>query len=130
VKRHHSISEQDNSLTVARNVLIAVVVVAISVVAMVWWFRPTPPAVQADTVRYLQLLRTSVSTRDPNAVEAIARVVTKRRAEHPTRNAEWDYFERIIALAQKGEWNQAELATVGWEESQSSRGLMFVDAKR
>ncbi len=126
MKRRHSIPEND-STTVVRNVLIAAAVVAVSIGTTVWWFRPRPPAVQSDTVRYLQLLRTSVSTHDPNAIEAVARAITKRRAEHPTRNVEWDYFERIISLAQKGEWDQAERVTVGWEESQSSRGLVLAE---
>lgn len=128
MKRRHSIPEND-STTVVRNVLIAAAVVAISIGATVWWFRPRPPAVQSDTVRYLQLLRTGVSTHDPNAIEAVARAITKRRAEDAARHSEWDYFDRIISLAQKGAWDQAEKITVAWEESQSSRGLVLADAK-
>lgn len=83
-----------------------VAAVAVGILVYRWWNRP--PALEYDNLRYIQLLATAVSARNPQWLERVDDAVQQRRAEGQMSDAEFDSLQQIIAMAEGGAWEQAD----------------------
>lgn len=84
-----------------------------------WWSRP--PAVEFDNLRYIQLLSTAVSARNPEWLEKVGSAVETRHSAGELSDRELAAFERILATARAGEWQRAERDCYELAKAQLSR---------
>jgi predicted negative regulator of RcsB-dependent stress response len=84
-----------------------------------WWLRP--PAVEFDNLKYIQLLSTAVSARNPEWLEKVRSAVDTRHSAGELSDRELAAFERILATAQAGEWQRAERDCYDFAKAQLSR---------
>ena len=87
---------------------------------LVSWWR-TPPAVEFDNLKYIQLLRTAVSARNPEWLGKVASAVDQRLASGTMSSSEHAHFASLIAMARGGEWKEADVACFRFEEAQLGR---------
>uniref|UniRef100_A0A7C2NVK8 Transmembrane protein n=1 Tax=Schlesneria paludicola TaxID=360056 RepID=A0A7C2NVK8_9PLAN len=99
--------------------VVAAAVVAAAVGLFRWW--TYPPAVEFDNLKYIQLLSTALSSRNSEWVDKVALAVTQRHAEGQMSDSELGHFEWLIALARRGEWEQADRVCFRFAEAQLSR---------
>lgn len=84
-----------------------------------WWM--TPPAVEFDNLRYIQLLRTAVSARNSEWLNKVASAVDQRLAEGAMSRSEHSHFGKLIAQARSGAWEAADKECFRFEEAQLNR---------
>lgn len=84
-----------------------------------YWSRP--PVVASENLKFLQLLRTACSSRNPQYVAGVERALQLRRQESQLSDSEWNHFAQILTMAKKGEWERADAACLRFEQSQSGR---------
>ena len=84
-----------------------------------WWH--TPPAVEYANLKYLQLLRTAVSSRDEGQLAAVESVLTTRHEEGKLSQREYSMFCRVCATAKQGKWKHADAEALRFEKAQLSR---------
>lgn len=96
---------------------------AVLLVAIVWlrgWWI-TPPAVEFDNLRYIQLLRTAVSSRNSEWLNKVASAVDQRLADGAMSPSEHAHFGKLIAQARSGAWEAADKECFRFEEAQLNR---------
>lgn len=84
-----------------------------------WW--QYPPAVEFDNLKYIQLLRTAVSSKRSDWVEKVEGVVHHRFDSGQLTERERVYFDKVIALADAKQWDAANRACFQFEEAQLNR---------
>jgi hypothetical protein len=84
-----------------------------------WW--RYPPAVQYDNLRYIQLLRTAVSSERPDWVAKVKEAVELRVNEGAMTEPERLHFLRVIELAETKQWKAAHEVCFQFEEAQLDR---------
>ncbi len=84
-----------------------------------WWSRP--PAVEFDNLKYIQLLTTAVSARNVDWLKKVTEAVDKRRSEGNMSETEYGHFERIIGVAESGDWATADRQCFAFAEAQLNR---------
>lgn len=101
------------------NVLGGVVIVAVAIWLYGWWTRP--PVVEHDNLRYIQLLRTAVSAKNPAWLAGVEKAIDLRHQGNAISVAEARHFRRIIEQAKAGDWSAADRAGFEFERAQLSR---------
>lgn len=84
-----------------------------------WW--NLPPAVQIENLDCIQLLRTAVSSKNPQHVAGVKRLIDKRVADGAMPNQEQKHFDVILRLAQSNQWEEADAACMRFETAQLHR---------
>jgi hypothetical protein len=112
----------------AINVLSGGLVVAFAFWMYSWWSRP--PVVAHDNLRYIQLLRTAVSAKNPAWLAGVEKAIEQRREENALSPAEEQHFRRIVDQAKSGDWSTADLACFEFEKAQLNRRRPPVSDKR
>jgi hypothetical protein len=84
-----------------------------------WW--RFPPAVEFDNLKYIQLLRTAVSARNPEWLAKVSSAVDHRLAAGEMSSSEHAHFASLIAMARGGAWKEADVACFRFEEAQLGR---------
>lgn len=108
-----------NQAQVIRIGIIGLLALAAGIWIYLWWNRP--PAVQYDNLRYIQLLRTAVSSRSADQLGKVHAVLEKRRSNGLLSESEHQHFLRIINTAEQGEWTDADVMTRDFEVAQLNR---------
>ena len=93
------------------------------IVGLVWfiqWWR-YPPVVETENLKYIQLLRTAVSSERPDMLAKVKEAIQHRFDEGEMSKTERDHFDRIIRLAEAKDWKTAHETCFRFEESQLSR---------
>ncbi len=91
------------------------------VVALAWWFRPRPPAVEFDNLRYIQLLSTSISAENADWLAKVESAVRVRHEAGEMSPRELQHFQQIIDLAKAGDWQTANRECYAFAEAQLNR---------
>lgn len=99
--------------------LIAAGTIAAAVLFARWWSKP--PAVEFDNLRYIQLLRTAVSSERPEMVAKVRQAIDARVSNGAMSSRERLHFEEILKLADAGEWKRANEDCFRFEEAQLNR---------
>lgn len=86
---------------------------------MAWW--SYPPAVEFDNLKYIQLLRTAVSSERSDWLDKVKAAVVLRVTEGKMSEREFSHFDRIIKLAESRNWKSANEACFHFEEAQLNR---------
>ena len=84
-----------------------------------WW--SYPPAVEFDNLKYIQLLRTAVSSQRPDWVAKVKTAIDLRVKEGAMSALERSHFEHVIDLAEAQEWEESNAACFRFEEAQLNR---------
>jgi hypothetical protein len=84
-----------------------------------WYLQP--PVVSEGQLRYIQLLRTAVSSENEEHVAGVERVLKKKLDGGELTQKEWRHFQGIIDVAKRGEWESASRACEGFERAQQYR---------
>lgn len=84
-----------------------------------WW--TYPPPVEFDNLRYIQLLRTAVSSERPEMVMKVRQAVDLRVSEGKMSSPERAHFEEILKLADESKWKAAHQVCFRFEEAQLHR---------
>lgn len=84
-----------------------------------WWQRPA--TVEFDNLKYIQLLRTAVSSERPEWVTKVKEAVDQRVAEGAMSTRERKEFGRVLDLAETQKWREAHQLCFRLEEAQLSR---------
>jgi hypothetical protein len=101
-------------------ILVAAVVAGVAIwFAARWWSRP--PVVEFDNLRYVQLLSTALSARNPAWLEKVDLAVTQRHAAGEMSDAERNHFASLIREARTGAWESADRRCFEFAEAQLSR---------
>lgn len=106
-----------------RNHLWATAAAAILLAAGIWVFSRwgTPPAVEFNNLKYVQLLRTAVSARNTDWLAKVDSAVDQRLAAGEMSSSEHDHFESLISMAREGAWKEADIACFQFEKAQLGR---------
>jgi len=80
-----------------------------------------PPAVEFDNLKYIQFLRTAVSSRNLEMLEKVESAIERRHEDEQMSDAELEHFQTIIAVARDGKWADADKQAFAFEEGQLSR---------
>lgn len=83
------------------------------------WSRP--PVVEHDNLRYIQLLRTAVSSKNPTWLAGVEKAINLRREENSLSPSEERHFRRILDQAKSGDWSNADKACFEFEQAQLNR---------
>lgn len=86
-----------------------------------YWYLTRPPVVHYDNLRYIQLIRTACSARNPTHVDGVERALEDRMKQGAMSSTERKAFEGIISDARNGNWQRAERAAMKLEEAQLNR---------
>lgn len=84
-----------------------------------WWNRPT--AVEFDNLKYVQLLTTAVSSRSPEMVAKVDVEITKRFDHGKMSQAEYQHFQKLVALGRAEKWEEAIRGCFEFAEAQLGR---------
>lgn len=84
-----------------------------------YWLQP--PVVPIANIKYIQLLRTAVSSQNIDYVKKVDGAVDSLKEKGELGEPEWSYFKKIIAKALAGDWQAADKACLQWEKAQSDR---------
>jgi hypothetical protein len=97
---------------------------ALAVVSLVGgylWWNWKPPAVATNNLKYIQLLRTAVSSESPEMLRGVERAVQKQHERKELTETELEHFRKIIQQADKGHWQSANQMAYQFEQAQSNR---------
>lgn len=86
-----------------------------------YWYLTRPPVVHYDNLKYIQLIRTACSARNPTHVDGVERALEDRIQQGAMTTTERQAFEQIITDARNGNWQRAERSAMKLEEAQLSR---------
>jgi len=86
-----------------------------------WWWWSRPPAVEFDNLRYIQLLTTAISSRNPELVAKVELAIHDRHRDGKMSDSELGHFDKLITLARDDQWEAADRACFAFAESQLSR---------
>ena len=84
-----------------------------------WW--NTPPVVQLQNLRFIQLLHTACSSRNANYVLGVERTLQDAYEKKQVSEPEYRWFTQLIAIAKTNEWQKAEKRTSEFATAQQSR---------
>lgn len=84
-----------------------------------YWLQP--PAVALTNLRYIQSLRTAVSSQRTDYVNKVDEALKLLKDKGELSDPEWEHFQFIIAKARAGDWHAADEACMKWEKAQSNR---------
>ncbi|MGD9722381.1 MAG: hypothetical protein AB7O59_12830 [Pirellulales bacterium] len=76
------------------------------------------PEAQPINMELITTLRTALSARNTDWLQANADIVEKRRTEGQMNDAEYDAFRQIIEQARGGDWDAAERASLEFQRAQ------------
>ncbi len=79
------------------------------------------PAIQTANLRYVQMLRTAVSSRKPDQVDQVVEACQRQLQSGAIRPDEVAALTEIAATAREGRWDEAEQACFRLEEGQQWR---------
>ena len=99
---------------------LAALVIGIGLYWLVKWWQ-YPPAVEFDNLKYIQLLRTAVSSKRSDWVEKVESVVHDRFDSGKMSPRERVHFDQVIALADAKQWDAANRACFDFEAAQLNR---------
>ncbi len=88
-------------------------------VVLSYWLQP--PVVAISNLKYLQQLRTAVSSQRIDYVRKVDGAVDILKDKGQLNEEEYKYFKRIIETALAGDWLAADKACIKWENAQSNR---------
>ena len=91
----------------------------VAILAYRWWMRP--PALEYDNLRYIQLLTTAVSARNPEWLAGVSTAVEQRHSAGEMSIAELESLREIIGIAEAGEWARADEECYALAAAQLSR---------
>jgi hypothetical protein len=89
------------------------------IVFLSYWLQP--PVVAITNLRYIQSLRTAVSSQRMDYVNKVDEALKSLKAQGELSEPEWTHFQMIIAKARAGDWQAADQACLKWEIAQSNR---------
>ena len=78
----------------------------------------SPPQVGATNYRLVDSLRTAISARRIDWLDATAKVVDERHADGKMTDVQFAAFAAILTLAREGQWEQAETEVVRLAKAQ------------
>ncbi len=84
-----------------------------------YWLQP--PVVAITNLRYIQSLRTAVSSQRMDYVNKVDEALKSLKAQGELSEPEWTHFQMIITKARAGDWQAADHACLKWENAQSNR---------
>jgi hypothetical protein len=84
-----------------------------------YWLQP--PVVALTNIRYIQSLRTAVSSQRLDYVNKVDDALKLLKDKGELSEPEWEHFQLIIAKARAGDWKAADQACLKWEKAQSNR---------
>ncbi len=67
-----------------------------------------PPQIPADSRQLIGSLRTAVSAKRKDWLEANAKVIEEKRAQNKLTDEQYQELESIISLGREGKWSDAE----------------------
>lgn len=108
-----------NSGTLKIGGILVAVTLLIAFVVWQWW--PTPPMVDYDNLRYVQLLRTAISSRNAEYVQKVEQAVDQQVKAGQMTSVERQHFGKIIKIAGDGDWEQADRMSFDFEAAQLGR---------
>ncbi|WP_373652626.1 hypothetical protein [Schlesneria sp. DSM 10557] len=117
--RTYSIDQSSQQRLWIRNGAIGLLLVAGLIWLAQWW--RYPPVVATDNLRYIQLLRTAISSERPDWVAKVKEAIDSRYDEGEMSDKERAHFDQIIRMAEAQEWKTAHKVCFQFEESQLSR---------
>lgn len=89
---------------------------------VIWWLkRPTPPTVAREDLRYLQLLHTTISSRNLDALRRFESLLQQRLADGAMDQAEVAHFRYILTVAEQADWHAAEKLVRAFQLAQMGR---------
>ncbi|RLS57250.1 MAG: hypothetical protein DWH91_04810 [Planctomycetota bacterium] len=97
-----------------------VLVIGVGLYWLVQWWQ-YPPAVQYDNLKYIQLLRTAVSSKRSDWVKKVEGVIHDRFDSGKLSERERAHFNEVIALADAEQWDAAHRMCYRFEEAQLNR---------
>lgn len=100
-------------------ILALCVTIWIGRVLLLWWNQPA--VVEYANLKYLQLLRTSVSSRSISQVEQLENVLKERLENSELNQSEYRMFAMVVAAAQSGDWKKADALALRYEKGQLHR---------
>lgn len=112
-------SERSNRTQIIAIAFLLVLVVVGSVWAIQLYLRP--PAVEVANLKYVQLMRTVISTQDQTALNKLKSKLEKLHQSNELTDAEHVGFHRIISMAESGQWDDADKACERLEKAQQNR---------
>ncbi len=80
-----------------------------------------PPQVAPDHWRRMESLRTAVSAKRTDWLEANAKLIDKDHADGKLDDQQYAEFQTIIEAARKGEWDAADKEALRFEKAQRSQ---------
>lgn len=99
-----------------------------TLVLLVWWpsFRSYPAATSPQSMYLMKLLYTACNLEDEQRLAKVEREVQQAANQNQMSSAEQQAFERIVGLAQAGNWNDAQQAALKFSQDQVGRGSSSV----
>ncbi len=85
-----------------------------------WWLS-RPPAVSLENLKYIQLLRTAVSSQSKEMLLRVEGAIEELASKQQVSDSEYQHFAKIISVAREGRWQQADRMAYAFEEAQLSR---------
>jgi hypothetical protein len=104
-----------------RNWVGGAVITALIGAAWLWSWWSTPPAVAFENLKYIQMLRTAVSSRNNEWLSKVESAAHKLHDSGEMSSSELKHFDRLIAMARGGDWKGADLACLEFEKAQLGR---------
>jgi len=77
-----------------------------------------PKVTSKENLTLVLALRTACSTEDPARLEKVEKAIQRASGEGKLTEAERTALERIVSMARKGEWKQAERACRSFAKAQ------------
>lgn len=76
------------------------------------------PKIAPANLRLTMALRTAISAQNKEWLDRCREQITERQSAGSLTAEEFERFQAILAMADKGEWSQAEQAVVRWQKAQ------------
>lgn len=117
-QQHESETESDGNKR--QRWLLGIAGVLFAAVVVVWWpgCRQYPEVTSRDSLRMMKLLYTACNTRDTGRLGQVERQLDKATREGKVSPQEREAFDKIIAQARRGEWEQAQKASLRFAQDQ------------
>ncbi len=93
----------------------------IVVLMILWRWWATPAVIEQNNLKYVQLLWTATSSRNPGQLNKVEEAIRQRATQGEMSPAALAEFERIIRQAQSGDWEEASKACYHLAEGQQNR---------
>ena len=77
-----------------------------------------PPQAAPQNLQLIASLRTALSAQNPEWLEKNVAIIDQRHQAGEMSQQEYDEFQRIITIAQEGQWQEAERQTLAFLAAQ------------